>query len=257
MGLLRGDPNAPKRVPSAGSETVFSLSQWRCYLDPTADLSQARQYLGTDAHPDVVDAREMARRVVARGYASTMSQVMMRRVARLDPAFPDTLTAREGQELLWSWTEAEPCWQARAYPPPGWVIWPASPGGRRGRGTLGPDLVNAREMARRVVLGGYAPSLGAHQIWKLARTDPNFPASWPTGGDRTAVVMVSGRTLLLAAPTANHGKPALCAADRTRPWRCTRQAGGETDPGRHRRPATGDRPAPRRRPGPPGGRCRA
>jgi hypothetical protein len=42
------------------------------------------------------------------GYASTMSQVMMRRVARLDPAFPDTLTAREGQELLWSWTEAEP-----------------------------------------------------------------------------------------------------------------------------------------------------
>jgi hypothetical protein len=70
-----------------------------------------------------------------------------------------------------------------AYPPPGWVIWPASPeGGRRGRGTLGPDLVNAREMARRMVLGGYASSMGAHQIWKLARTDPNFPASWSTGG---------------------------------------------------------------------------
>ena len=32
---------------------------------------------------------------------------MMRRVARLDP-LSDTLTAREGQELLWSWTEAEP-----------------------------------------------------------------------------------------------------------------------------------------------------
>jgi hypothetical protein len=113
LGLLRRDPNAPKPVPSTGSETIFSLSQWRCYLDPTADPSQARQYLGTDAHPDVVDAREMARRVAARGYASTMSQVMMRRVARLDPAFPDTLTAREGQELLWSWTEAEPYWQAR------------------------------------------------------------------------------------------------------------------------------------------------
>jgi hypothetical protein len=42
--------------------------------------------------------------------------------------------------------------------------------------------VNDREMARRVVLGGYAPSMGAHQIWKLARTDPDFPASWPTGG---------------------------------------------------------------------------
>lgn len=84
---------------------------------------------------------------------------------------------------MWSWTEAEPYWQARAYPPLGWVIWPASlEGGRRGRGTLGPDLVNAREMARRVVLGGYGPSMGAHQIWKLARTDPNFPASWPTGG---------------------------------------------------------------------------
>lgn len=34
LGLLRRDPNAPKPVPSAGSETVFSLSQWRCYLNP-------------------------------------------------------------------------------------------------------------------------------------------------------------------------------------------------------------------------------
>ena len=60
LGLLRRDPNAPKPVPSAGSETVSSLSQWRCYLDPTADPSQARQYLGTDAHPDVVDATDWA-----------------------------------------------------------------------------------------------------------------------------------------------------------------------------------------------------
>jgi hypothetical protein len=32
--LVRADPDAPKPVPSAGSETVYSLSQWRCYLDP-------------------------------------------------------------------------------------------------------------------------------------------------------------------------------------------------------------------------------
>ena len=49
LRLVRGDPNALKPVPSAGSETVYSLSQWRCYLDPTADPSQARQYLGTKA----------------------------------------------------------------------------------------------------------------------------------------------------------------------------------------------------------------
>jgi|ERR687897_679476 hypothetical protein len=49
LRLVRTDPAAPKPVPSAGSETVYSLSQWRCYLDPTADPSQARQYLGTNA----------------------------------------------------------------------------------------------------------------------------------------------------------------------------------------------------------------
>jgi hypothetical protein len=68
LRLVGIDPNAPKPVPSTGSETVYSLSQWRCYLDPTADPSQARQYLGSEAHPDVVDGDEMARRVVARGY---------------------------------------------------------------------------------------------------------------------------------------------------------------------------------------------
>ena len=47
LRLVRTDPRAPKPVPSAGSETVYSLSQWRCYFDPTADPSQARQYLGT------------------------------------------------------------------------------------------------------------------------------------------------------------------------------------------------------------------
>jgi hypothetical protein len=88
LRLVRTDPRAPKPVPSAGSETVYSLSQWRCYFDPTADPSQARQYLGTKAHPDVVDADEMARRVVAHGYASTMSRIMMQRLARHDPAFP-------------------------------------------------------------------------------------------------------------------------------------------------------------------------
>ena len=89
------DPVAPKPVPSAGSETVYSLSQWRCYLDPTADPSQARQYLGTQAHPDVVDADEMARRVVAHGYAPTTSRIMVQRLARHDPTFPDTLTVGE------------------------------------------------------------------------------------------------------------------------------------------------------------------
>lgn len=120
--LVRTDPDAPKPVPSAGSETVFSLSQWRCYLDPTADPSQARQYLGTTRHPDVVDGDEMARRVVAHGYASTMSQVMVLRLARGDPDFPETLSAGdENQERLFSWTEALPYWQARAHRPSGWV----------------------------------------------------------------------------------------------------------------------------------------
>jgi hypothetical protein len=69
LRLAETDPDFPNSVPSAGSETVWSLSQARCYFDPTADPSQARQYLGTKAFPDVVDGDEMARRVVARGYA--------------------------------------------------------------------------------------------------------------------------------------------------------------------------------------------
>jgi hypothetical protein len=79
LRLAETDPDFPKSVPSAGSETVWSLSQARCYFDPAADSSQARQYLGTEAHPDVVDAAEMARRVVARGYAPTTSQQMVLR----------------------------------------------------------------------------------------------------------------------------------------------------------------------------------
>ena len=184
LRLVRTDPEAPRPVPSAASETVYSLSQWRCYLDPTADPHQARQYLGTQAHPDVVNGEEMARRVVAHGYASTMSRVMVLRMARHDPAFRDALTVgEENQEKLWSWTEAQPYWQARAYPPPGWVIWPATQEESRwGRGTLGPDLVNATEHARRVVACGYAPSMSRQRIWELARTDPNFPRPWPTAG---------------------------------------------------------------------------
>jgi 5-aminopentanamidase len=120
--LVRTDPDAPEPVPSAGSETVYSLSQWRCYLDPTADPSQARQYLGTTAHPDVVDGEEMARRVISHGYASTMSQVMVLRLARGDADFPATLSAGdENQERLFSWTAALPYWQARAHRPSGWV----------------------------------------------------------------------------------------------------------------------------------------
>ena len=109
LRLVWTDPEAPKPVPSAGSETVFSLAQGRCYLDPTADPSQARRYLGTQAHPDVVDGDEMARRIAAYGYASTMSQVTVLRLARSDPDFPETLTAgSQNQERLWSWTQAEP-----------------------------------------------------------------------------------------------------------------------------------------------------
>jgi hypothetical protein len=184
LRLVRTDPAAPKPVPSAGSESVYSLSQWRCYLDPTADPSQARQYLGTKAYPDVVDGDEMARRVVVGGYASTMSRQRVLWLARHDPEFPETLTAgEENQERLFSWTEAEPYWRARVYPPPGWVSWPATGGKtRRGRGTLGPDLVNATEHARRVVVCGYAASMTARRIRELSRTDPNFPATWPTAG---------------------------------------------------------------------------
>jgi hypothetical protein len=182
--LVRTDPDAPKPVPSAGSETVYSLSQWRCYLDPTVDPSQARQYLGTTAHPDVVDGDEMARRVVAHGYASTMSRMMVQRIANHDPAFPSALTVGERkQEKLWSWTEAQPYWQARTHPPPGWVIWSATPeGARRGRGELGPDLVNATEHARRVVACGYAVAMSPQRIRELSRTDLNFPTPWPTAG---------------------------------------------------------------------------
>ncbi len=79
--------------------------------------------------------------------------------------------------------EAEPYWQARMYSPPGWVIWPATPEEtRRGRGTLGPDLVNATEHARRVVACAYARSMSRQRIWELYRTDPDFPTSWPTAG---------------------------------------------------------------------------
>ena len=34
LRLMRTDPNAPNPVPSAGSETVWSLSQARCYCLP-------------------------------------------------------------------------------------------------------------------------------------------------------------------------------------------------------------------------------
>ena len=122
LRLVRTDPDAPKPVPSAGSETVYSLSQWRCYLDPSVDPSQARQYLGTTAHPDVVDGDEMGRRVVAAGYAPTMSRQRVLWLARHDPKFPETLSAGdENQERLFSWTEALPYWQARAQRPSGWV----------------------------------------------------------------------------------------------------------------------------------------
>jgi hypothetical protein len=181
LRLMRTDPNAPNPVPSAGSETVWSLSQVRCYLDPSADPGQARQYLGTEAHPDVVDGTEMARRVVAHGYTPTMSRQMVLRLARDDPDFPDTLTAgEENQERLWSWTEVEPYWQARAYPPPGWTVWQGT--SEAGRATLAPDLVNATEMARRVVLCGYAQSMSPQRIRELFRTDRSFPAQWPTAG---------------------------------------------------------------------------
>jgi hypothetical protein len=116
LRLMRTDPTAPKPVPSAGSETVYSLSQWRCYLDPTGDPGQARQYLGTEAHPDVVDGTEMARRVVDHRWAPTMSRQMVLRLARHDPGFPDTQTAGEdNQERLRSWAEVEPYWQVRAW----------------------------------------------------------------------------------------------------------------------------------------------
>lgn len=87
-----------------------------------------------------------------------------------------TLTAGEGnQEQLWSWTEAEPYWRARVCPPPGWVIWPAAGGKtRRGRGTLGPDLVNATEHARRVVVCGYAasmPTAGTEKLWSWSHAE--------------------------------------------------------------------------------------
>lgn len=95
LRLAQTDPKAPKPVPSAGSETVYSLSQWHCYLDPTADPSQAHRYLGTEAHPDLVDADEMARRTVADGYAPTMSRQRVLWLARTDPDFPDTLTVGE------------------------------------------------------------------------------------------------------------------------------------------------------------------
>jgi hypothetical protein len=39
LRLMQNAPNAPKPVPSAGSETDWSLSQVRCYLGPTADPS--------------------------------------------------------------------------------------------------------------------------------------------------------------------------------------------------------------------------
>jgi hypothetical protein len=55
-------------------------------------------------------------------------------------------------------------------------------GTRRGHGTLGADLVNATEHARRVVACGYAPSMSPQRIRQLSRTDPNFPTPWPTAG---------------------------------------------------------------------------
>jgi hypothetical protein len=41
LRLVWTDPAAPNPVPSAGSETVYSLSQWRCYLDPPPTPARA------------------------------------------------------------------------------------------------------------------------------------------------------------------------------------------------------------------------
>jgi DNA-binding CsgD family transcriptional regulator len=186
LRLVRTDPRAPKPVPSAGSETVYSLSQWRCYFDPTADPSQARQYLGTKAHPDVVDADEMARRVVAHGYASTMSRIMVQRLARHDPAFPHSLTVgEENQEKLWSWTEVEPYWQARAYPPSAWVaagrrIAPSQPDAV----AAAVEVVTPEVAAQRLVDHGYVAAASRRQLVELARRNPSFPASLPTSSRR-------------------------------------------------------------------------
>jgi DNA-binding CsgD family transcriptional regulator len=182
LRLARTDPAAPQAVPSAGSETVYSLSQWRCYLDPTADPSQARQYLGTDADPDVVDGEEMARRVIAQGHASSISQVTVLRLARQDPDFPETLTAGdENQERLFSWTEAVPYWKGRAYRPSvsvaaGHLIAPSQPDAVG----IAPEVVTATVAAQRLIDDGYVAVCNRRQLLELARRDPGFPASLPT-----------------------------------------------------------------------------
>ena len=176
LRLVWTDPAAPKPVPSAGSETVFSLSQGRCYLDPTADSSQARRCLGAQAHPDVVDGDEMARRIAAYGYASTMSQVTVLRLARSDPDFPETLTAgNQNQERLWSWTQAEPYWQARAYPPYVWVAaGPLSDPSQLDAVGAAPEMVTAEVAAQRLVDYGYVAECSRRQLLQVVRRDPSY-----------------------------------------------------------------------------------
>jgi hypothetical protein len=128
----------------------------------------------------------MARRVVAHGYASTMSRIMMQRLARHDPAFPHSLTVgEENQEKLWSWTEVEPYWQARAYPPSAWVaagrrIAPSQPDAV----AAAVEVVTPEVAAQRLVDHGYVAAASRRQLVELARRNPSFPASLPTSSQR-------------------------------------------------------------------------
>jgi hypothetical protein len=67
--------------------------------------------------PDLVNARAIARRAVARGYVETMTPARVRQLAGPvekagDPDFPPSVPS-ETQERLWWWSQVEPYLRAR------------------------------------------------------------------------------------------------------------------------------------------------
>jgi integrase len=175
LRLVREDPRFPQPLPSTGREPVWSWTlQVRPYFDPAA--------------VELVTAAEIARRVVALGYRRGISSRRVHQLARQDRQFPRPLPS-SGMEILWLWGTAEAYFRTRDSTPARGRIHgqrqkptgdglPLPPAGADGR----PDLVNAPEIAKRVVAAGYAATMSRQGIWALSRDDPKFPDPWPTTG---------------------------------------------------------------------------
>jgi DNA-binding CsgD family transcriptional regulator len=158
--LAEQDPRFPPSLPNAGRERLWSWSM------------QVIPYFDSAADPDLVHAGAVAERVVRDGYAHTMTRYRVEWLADNDPRFGKPLTTGPSKkERLWSWAlQVRPYFDPAAGP--GLELDPAAE----------PALVNWRQMARRLVEGGYVQTMTPQRLYRLAARDAHFPRSVPSAG---------------------------------------------------------------------------